>query len=471
MFTVLVVDDEESVRYSFRKLLREPEYRVIGAANGVEALAHLQDQPPDLIILDIQMPGSSGLDILQEIKTRAPKIPVLIITAYGTSERIITAMKHGAHEYIEKPFDIPRMKTLIDETLAMSRKIHREVLLESDDDGGSEADRIIGKSAAIQEVYKMIGRVATSDMSVLILGESGTGKELVARAIYQHSSRADKPFLTMNCAAIPETLLESELFGYEKGAFTGATKRKIGKFQQADAGTLFLDEIGDMGLSTQAKLLRVLQEGSFERLGGDQTLQANVRIIAATNQNLDQQIIEKKFREDLYYRIKVISISLPPLRMRKEDLPELIDYFVKKYSAQLGKEKVTLAPETKTTLHEYDWPGNVREIENVLKRAILLCKGSIITPDIITNDLREKQTPITLNSNQLSATIGNEDLEKYRGRLYKMVMADVERELIVAVLKKVDGNHVQAAKLLGISRVMLYDRIKKYGIKTDVTIK
>jgi two-component system nitrogen regulation response regulator GlnG len=317
----------------------------------------------------------------------------------------------------------------------------------------------------------MIGRVAGSDVSVLLVGESGTGKELVARAIYQHSHRAGKSFLAVNCAAIPETLLESELFGYEKGAFTGATKRKIGKFQQADGGTLFLDEIGDMSLSTQAKLLRVLQEGTFERLGGDETIQCDIRIIAATNKYLEEAIAAKAFREDLYYRIKVITINLPPLRARKEDLPDLIQYFITKHRAQMKGELVSLAPETQQLLKDYDWPGNVRELENVLKRAILLCKSNVITPDIIANDLRPAEKSSERPEGYRLSLFVSGDLENYHGKLYETVMSELERELIVAALKKVSGNQVRAAQLLGISRVMLHDRIEKYGIKTEVIVQ
>ncbi len=471
MHKVLIVDDEDSVRYSFKKLLREPAYRVLEAPDGEAAIAKVQADTPDLIILDIQMPGISGLEVLQRLKSFAPKIPVLMVTAYGNSDRVIAAMKHGAYEYIEKPFDIPRMKALIDEALEVGRLMRTEVLLEPQVSQDETADRIIGKCPAIQEVFKMIGRVAGSDVNVLLIGESGTGKELVARAIYQHSHRADKPFLAVNCAAIPETLLESELFGYEKGAFTGATKRKIGKFQQADGGTLFLDEIGDMSFSTQAKLLRLLQEGTFERLGGDETIQCNVRIVAATNKNLEAAIVEKVFREDLYYRLKVITINLPPLRGRKEDLPDLIQYFIGKHSAQLKSEPVSVAPETLQLLKDYAWPGNVRELENVLKRAILLCKSNVITPDIIADDLRLAEKPAENSKINRLALFVSGDLENYRGKLYETVMSELERELIIAALQKENGNQVRAAQLLGISRVMLHDRIEKYGIKTEVVVQ
>ncbi len=470
MNKILVVDDEESVRYSFSKLLRAPDYQVSGVQNGSEALEKIKQDPPDLVILDIEMPGMSGLEVLQQIKHLAPRIPVLIITAYGSSERVITAMKYGAYEYLEKPFDVPHMRTLIEEALGVGRLMKEEIRVDAAFTDWS-GNYIIGNSTAIKEVYKMIGRVSASDVNILLVGESGTGKELVARAIHQHSNRLEKPFLAVNCAAIPDTLLESELFGYEKGAFTGAVKRKFGKFEQAHRGTLFLDEIGDMNSGIQAKLLRVLQEGTFERLGGSETLHSDVRIIAATNKNLEKAISQRDFREDLYYRLKVITITLPPLRMRKEDIPELLNFFLAKHRAQLNKPDISLAPETMDALIKYDWPGNVRELENVLKRAVLLCKGNIITPDIVADELAgERGAPGEERGERLPAFIpGN--LAEYQGRLYQHVMEEVEKELILAALQAMEGNQVKTAKLLGISRVMLHDRIEKYGIKSKTIIK
>jgi nitrogen regulation protein NR(I) len=468
MYKVLVVDDEESVRYSFKKLLPEPTYRLLGAADGPEALVAVQRQPPDLVILDIQMPGMTGLEVLQRLKRVEPKIPVLIITAHGDSDRVISAMKHGAFEYVEKPLDIPRMKALIDDALEVGRLMRTGVRLEAHCPEDGTADRIIGGSAAVQEVCKMIGRVAASDVNVLLLGESGTGKELVARAIYQHSRRSDGPFLAVNCAALPETLLESELFGYEPGAFTGAKKRRLGRFEQANGGTVFLDEIGDMSLPTQAKLLRVLQEGTFERLGGEETIRVNVKVIAATNKHLEEAIANKEFREDLFYRLKVITITLPPLRMRKEDLPALAHYFLAKHCMRLDKEPLAIAPETMNLLEEYDWPGNVRQLENTLKRSILLCKGNIIRPDDVAADLHSatcKTGDAHVDPLMVRVPV---DLDSYQGMLYDTVTSELEHKLIVAALRNVGGNQVRAARLLGISRAMLSDRIKKYGVTTEV---
>jgi nitrogen regulation protein NR(I) len=469
MHKVLVVDDEESVRYSFHKTLREPKYTVLDAADGPAALEAVRLAAPDMVILDIQMPGMSGLEVLGHLKRIAPKIPVLMITAHGDSERVISAMKLGAFEYIEKPFDVPRLMALIDDALEVSRLTQSEPPVDAPA-ASAFTDKILGNSAAMQEVCKMIGRVAASDVNVLLVGESGTGKELVARAIYQHGTSGSTPFMAVNCAAIPETLLESELFGYERGAFTGAVRRRTGKFELADGGTLFLDEVGDMSLSTQAKLLRVLQEGTFERLGGEETLRVHVKLIAATNQNLEEAIAAKRFREDLYYRLKVITITLPPLRVRKEDLPELAQHFVAKHCVQFERAPLAIAPETLQVLAQHDWPGNVRELENTLKRAILLCPGSVIRPQDIMADLQAARRPGPAPTPEHLTVRVPADLENYQGRLYDTVNAELEHKLIVAVLRHVRGNQVHAARLLGISRVMLHDRIKKYGIKTDVVV-
>jgi two-component system nitrogen regulation response regulator GlnG len=470
MHKVLVVDDEESVRYSFRKTLREPAYQVLDAADGTEALAAVRRAEPDLVILDIEMPGMSGLEVLAQLRSIAPKLPVLVITAHGDSDRVIAAMKHGAFEYIEKPFDIPRLKALIEDALEVGRLMRAGARVEPLVPHGQAAARIIGNSSAMQEVCKMIGRVAASDVTVLLVGESGTGKELVARAIHQHGQAGGAPFLAVNCAAIPETLLESELFGYERGAFTGAFKRRVGKFELADGGTLFLDEIGDMSQSTQAKVLRVLQEGTFERLGGEETIRVRVKVIAATNRNLEEAIAAKAFREDLYYRLKVITITLPPLRVRKEDLPELTQHFVAKFCAQTRREPVAVAPEAMQAIQDHDWPGNVRELENALKRAILLCHGNVIRALDVAPAPRSAAPPTQAPPEDPRTVRVPADLERYDGRLYDAVTSELERKLIVAALGHARGNQVLASRLLGISRVMLHDRMKKYGIKAEITI-
>jgi DNA-binding NtrC family response regulator len=464
MKKILIVDDEDSVRYSFRKLFRDPEYTVLEAANGREGLTVFSREKPDLVLLDIEMPVLGGIEAIQRMKKMAPEIPVLIITAFGTTERVIAAMKYGAYDYLEKPFDVPRLKMIVKEALAMEDVSRGELVVGPESDHPDVADRIVGNSFPIKEVYKMIGRVAASDVSVLLVGESGTGKELVAKAIHKFSNRADKPFLTINCAAIPDSLLESELFGYEKGAFTDAKTSREGKFETADHGTLFLDEIGDMSLTLQAKLLRVLQEGTFERLGSSRSIHADVRVVAATNKNLEAAIQSKDFREDLYYRLKVITITLPPLRMRPDDIPLLVRYFLAKHGHLLHKPGVTLPQETMDKLMSYHWPGNIRELENMIKRAMLLSKSHMLTPDLFESD----QPPVgeraeETGSRPLSSFIPD-DLSAYEGHLYRHVIENVERELIRLALARNGGNQMKTARFLGISRVMLHERMEKYGL-------
>lgn len=469
---ILIVDDEESVLYSFKRFLTEPGYWIGTAQNGSEAISKFTQEPFDLVVLDIRLPDLSGLEVLHKLKAIDPKAVVLIMTAYGTTEIAIQATKLGAYDYFLKPFDIPTIKKVIDDALHCSHLMHTQVVLMSNGAENKQADRIIGNSLLMQEVYKMIGRVADSDVNILIRGESGTGKELIARALYQHSHRSRKPFLAVNCAAIPETLLESELFGYEKGAFTGATRRKTGKFEQANGGSIFLDEIGDMTLSTQAKILRVLQEGRFEHLGGEQTIWVDVRVIAATNRNLEQAIKEGKFREDLYYRIKVVTITLPPLRLRPEDIPELVNYFLDKHSSILKKEGFSIDREATKQMQAYHWPGNVRELENVIRRALVLCKGNIIKKDLITEEFQVNTNGNIVPAEQIpTPIIQKEDLKRYEGVLYEKILSETEKTLIEKVLTETNGNQVQAARILGISRMMLRDRIKKYNIKKEIVIK
>ncbi len=462
---ILIVDDEDIVRYSFRKLFRDPGCEIIEAANGLEALSAIKKEKPDLVLMDIEMPGLTGLEAIQRVKATDPGLPVIIMTAYGTSERVIAAMKYGAFEYLEKPFDMARLKAVITEALEMKRFTDEDDRLEIRPADTHTGEQIIGMSPAIKEVYKMIGKVAGSDASVLLSGESGTGKELMAKAIHRYSDRSDKPFIAINCAAIPDTLLESELFGYEKGSFTDASHSREGKFEAADKGTLFLDEVADMSLPLQAKLLRVLQEGTFERIGSNKTIKVDVRVISATNKNLENCIANRSFREDLYYRLKVITITLPPLRVHTEDIPLLTNYFLSRHCQEMKKPLVTVPPETMEILMHYRWPGNVRELENLLKRALLLSKSNVITPDLLQKELSSSK-PV-----EQEFTSGNihrwipENVEDYEGRLFKHVIDQVEKELIIRALSKMHGNQVKTAKLLGISRAMLHERMEKFGIK------
>ncbi len=465
---ILIVDDEEFVRYSFKKLFTEPGISISEAANGLEALSQIKSVQPDLVLMDIEMPGLSGLETIQRVKKSHPMLPVIIMTAYGTTERVIAAMKYGAFEYIEKPFDVARLKALITEALESKRfsdEENRVDILPADTHTG---EQIIGSSSAIKEVYKMIGKVAASDVSVLITGESGTGKELMAKAIHRYSDRSDKPFIAINCAAIPDNLLESELFGFDKGAFTDASHSKEGKFEIADKGTLFLDEVADMSLTLQAKLLRVLQEGTFERIGSNKTVKVNVRVISATNKNLEVAIASKQFREDLYYRLKVVNLTLPPLRVHPEDIPQLTNYFLSRFCREMKVPMVSIPPETMEQLQRNTWPGNVRELENLLKRALLLSKNNVITPDLVTVEQHTKITSHNVISTDVFSGLIPDNLAEYEGKLFKFVIDQVEKELIEKSLQFTKGNQVKAAKLLGISRAMLVERIEKYDLRTGI---
>jgi nitrogen regulation protein NR(I) len=474
MQTILIVDDDKSIRYSLKRMLEE-KYSILTAQNGEEALGRIHEKLPDLIIMDIKMPGRNGIDILKEIKSIDPKSLVIIMTAYGTTETAIEAMKYGAFDYILKPFPIPQMKGLVEKALALRKLMKEEVTYTPSPvpEGGEE--RIVGSSHKMQEIYKMIGQIAPSDVTVLLRGESGTGKELIARAIYHHSLRSNQPFLPVNCAAIPDTLLESELFGHEKGAFTGALSRHIGKLEQCQGGTIFLDEIGDMSLSTQAKLLRVLQEKSFERLGGMDTIKVDLRLIVATNKDLEEAISNGKFREDLYYRLNVVTLTIPPLRERKEDIPELFSYFLKKFNRELKKEIAGITPSAMEKIISYGWPGNVRQLENVLKRAMVLCQGEWILEDHLLfekgwekreaeEELSKKNVEDLLDAlfkEFLKAPATSQDLD---------MLSNLERGLILRALQKTKGNQLKAAMLLGIHRSTLRGKMEKYNIKKEVLV-
>ncbi len=463
MKKILIVDDEENVRYSFKKFFRDGHTTISEAKNGNEAISLLKKETFDLVLMDIEMPGLSGLEAIQHVKKMHPNLPVIIMTAFGTTERVIAAMKYGAFEYIEKPFDLDRLKEIVKEALYTKYVNTTEAPLPAETKDIESHDEIVGGSIEMKEVFKMIGRVAASDVSVLISGESGTGKELVAKALHRFSDRSEKPFVAINCAAIPDNLLESELFGYEKGAFTDAGQSKAGKFEQADGGTLFLDEIADMSLTLQAKLLRVLQEGTFERLGSNKIIKSNVRIISASNKNLDEAIAEGKFREDLYYRLKVITITIPPLRMRKDDIPLLALHFLGLYTKSLKRPPTLLPDESLEILEKQHWPGNVRQLENLMKRAILLSKNNVITPEVLELELNSG-TMEDVRPPRKSLSALPEDFDHYNGHLYKYVIEQTEKELIHRTLQHTKGNQSRASKLLGISRAMLYERIEKFGI-------
>src|SRR5438067_813824 len=369
MDRLLLIDDEADVQYSFRRIFDSPEIELIAASSGDEGLRVLGRVKSDLVIMDVRMGGVNGLETLRRIRQEDAKLPVIMMTAYGTTQTAIEAMKLGAYDYLLKPFDVPKLKHLVADALKAARDMKQVVsyqpMLESED----YELVIVGRSEAMQEVFKQIGQLAASDATALITGESGTGKEIVARAIYHHSNRSQQSFLAVNCAAIPEQLLESELFGHERGAFTGATLQRIGKFEQCNRGTLFLDEIADMTPATQTKILRVLQSGTFERVGGNQPLQVDVRIIAATNRPLEQAVAKRQFREDLFYRLNVVRVQMPALRDRKSDIRLLVNYFLKKFAREQQHSPKSVGPGVIKVLEKYHWPGNVRELENEIGRA------------------------------------------------------------------------------------------------------
>jgi len=465
--TILIIDDDDQLRKSFDKLLTEEGYRVISAASGEAGLSAIREAIPDLVILDLKLPGISGLETFKVIHELEPKLPVVIMTAYGTTEIAIEATKLGAFEYVLKPFEIPQMLVIIRQALDAGRFMRSPVALNRLP-SAPEKDAIIGSSPAMQETYKAIGRVATTDATVLIRGESGTGKELAARAIYQHSLRADKPFLVINCVAIPETLLESELFGFEKGAFTGAAHRRLGKIEQANGGTVFLDEIGDMPLSLQAKMLRLLQEKSIERLGGRETIQVDVRILAATNRNLEEMIARGQFREDLYYRLKVITIWLPSLDARRSDIPSLTEYYMARYAAELGIVSPGITEEAMKTLASLPWQGNIRELANAIQKALVFNRGIPISrQDIIEAVGGEEDRsgePEEVSLNEVRRWVRSLIRTSKDGNLFDSCVDQFASILIGETLSLTQGNRSQAARVLGLSRPTLYAKIDKYHL-------
>jgi nitrogen regulation protein NR(I) len=478
MDKLLLIDDEADVQYSFRRTFESPEIELATASSGEEGLKLIPKFKPDLVLMDIRMGGMSGLETLRRIRQMDSKLLVILMTAYGTTQMAIEAMKLGAYDYLLKPFDVPKLKEIVSNALKAARDMKQVVsyqpLLESEDyDLG-----IVGRSEEMQQVFKVIGQLAASDATALITGESGTGKELVARAIYHHSNRSQQPFLAVNCGAIPEQLLESELFGHERGAFTGATLQRIGKFEQCNKGTIFLDEIGDMTPATQTKILRVLQSGTFERVGGNQPIKVDVRIIAATNKPLEQAVAARQFREDLFYRLNVVRVHIPPLRERREDIPLLVNYFLKKFARDQQRTPKSVATNVIKALGKYHWPGNVRELENAIRRAHVMAKGEAI----LTGDLPPEITGQT-SAGLLPPSPGDgaaaNDAAALARQLFQWARRDpklkiipsVERELVIQALKESENNQVHAAKLLGITRATLRKRIEKFGIQRKLKIQ
>jgi len=470
---ILVADDEESIRWFLSKLLRKKGFTVDLARDGDEALRLIRSESYDLAILDIKMPGVSGLDLLDKVRELKADLLVVIMTAETVMKNAVEAMKRGAYDYLTKPLEIDVLDAIIEKAnRAREMTLQVSTLKEELKEHYLLENGIIGNSAPMREVYKTIGKVAPSDMTVLIQGESGTGKELIARAIHYNSRRLVKPFIAMNCAAIPKELLESELFGHEKGSFTGATERKPGKFEQANGGTIFLDEIGDMPLELQAKILRVLQEREITRTGGSQNITVDVRIVAATNQDLQQLVQQRLFREDLYYRLNVVPINLLPLRERREDILLLVEHFLQKTCAELDIQLKKIEQAALDRLVANSWPGNVRELENVIKRAVILSSDPLLTTDDFPVLLAAAGSGDGGNDLSLEALVDRKlrasfvNVEKLdEGDIYNMVIEQVERPLISFLLEKTRWNQVRAANILGINRNTLRKKITDLGIE------
>jgi two-component system nitrogen regulation response regulator GlnG len=467
---LLVVDDEPNIVFSLSECLGSSTLSVISAGTAREGIELVRVKRPDVVILDIRLPDMSGLDAYDRIRAIDPRLPVIMFTAYARTETAIEAMRRGAYEYLLKPVDFRMLREVVGRALEVSRLSRVPAVVQEADAQDLSADHIVGNSGAMQEIYKAIGRVAPQDATVLLWGESGTGKELVARAIYHYSRRSGAPFLAINCAALPESLLESELFGHERGAFTGADQRRIGKFEQVNGGTIFLDEIGDMTPATQAKALRLLQQQQFERVGGNETISTDVRIIAATNQDLPAMVEQGRFRQDLYYRLSGFTIRLPPLREHREDLPLLAEHFIRQCNLELRKEVRSITTDAFHALEQHTWPGNVREFQSAIKYAMLQATGEVITADCLPKSCLAGQradvpepagTPGELAD---LAQLVRQYLAEGRGDIYRLVNGVVDRVLLAEVLRHFEGHQQQAAEALGISRMTLRSKLRALGL-------
>jgi two-component system nitrogen regulation response regulator GlnG len=502
--SVLIIDDDAEIRYSLHRVLSSHGYRVGAASSGKEGIASARREQPRVIFLDNRMEGMSGIETLQHLRTACPGAMVILMTAFGTTQTAIEAMKFGAFDYIIKPFDVQKVLSLTEGALRANRELeaartHYIPLLNSDD----YKEGIVGSSEKMQSVLKMIGQVAANDFTVLITGESGTGKELVARCLHQHSHLADKPFMAVNCAAIPENLIESELFGHERGSFTGAAQQRIGIFEQCDGGTIFLDEIGDMAPATQTKILRAIQQGEIQRVGGTGVIRVKVRLIAATNKDLEKMVADKSFREDLYYRLNVVRMRLPSLRERLEDVPPLVDFMLQRLVKTQRSRVAQISPEALNALTHYRWPGNVRELENVIQRATVMAKGETILPKDLPpevsacavyeevasapaeggeasvaaapaapRDASAAPTPAKADAAPLPAgeAISFDDAcdilyQRVRADNAQSILDDIERAMIVRALKETQGNQVRTAAILGITRATLRKRIDDFKLR------
>jgi DNA-binding NtrC family response regulator len=479
---ILVIDDDRSVRHVISKAFEGSDVEVVAAATAADGMRLLDEIRPEAVLLDVMLPETSGLDLFAQIHEADAKLPVIFITSHASSETAIKAMTLGAFDYLLKPLDLTQIQDLVRQALEIRRLMNTPVEIPGAVDAQANGravpvigDSLVGRSLQMQDVYKAIGRVAPQDVTVLVRGESGTGKELVARAVYQHGPRSKGPFLAVNCAAIPDALLESELFGHEKGSFTGADQRRIGKFEQCSGGTLFLDEIGDMSPLVQSKVLRVLQSQEFERVGGNTTIKTDVRVIAATNRNLEQMVEAGDFRSDLYYRLSGFTIHLAPLRERRDDLIPLLDKFLAIFSRDLHKDVHGISPEAIDVLLNYSWPGNVRELQNVLKQTLLRSAGPVIIPDFLPDKVRHPEKHAPAEEADGSATdlrdFVDEHLTDEATNLYADALEFMERYVVTRVLRSCDGNQSQAARILGITRGCLRSKVRALNISIDARVR
>lgn len=480
----LVVDDDRTVREMVRRSLNKINVGMIPAGTAEEALQVIRTTPPEVVLLDIMLPVVSGLDVFREIRELDRRLPVLFITSSSESNVAIEAMQLGAFDYLAKPLDLPKLNELVSKAIENRRLMNIPVALPVGGQKPSNGDQFVGRSPQMLEVFKSIGRVASENVNVLIRGESGTGKELVARAIYQHSPRSEECFMAVNCAALTETLLESELFGYEKGAFTGADRQRIGKFEQCNGGTIFLDEVGDMSQLTQGKVLRLLQEQKFERVGGNKTIETDVRIIAATNRNLEQMVKDGTFREDLFYRLNGMTISLPPLRERGNDIALLVEYYLNQACYEMSRTEIEgISSEALDLLLQYHWPGNVRELQSVVRQSLLNSTSPVIVPSFLPEEVASRFTADSLLFEEAAPVEDDQGLplsdlqlfvdqriEAQTTDLYSETLEVMERYLLTRVLNETGGNQTRAAEILGITRGKIRDRIAQFGISLEKTV-
>lgn len=461
---VLLIEDDRNIATGLQKAMRANGYDVEMQPRGDDGLALALAESFDIVITDLKLPGTDGLELVRQLHQAKPKLPIILITAHGTTETAIDATKWGAYDYVPKPFEVEELLDLTSKALESSRLMSEPVEM---GDAISGRTAIIGKSRAMQNIYKEIGRVAATSVTVLIRGDTGTGKELIARAIYQHSDRANAPFIAINCAAIPEALLESELFGHERGSFTGADARRIGRFEQANGGTIFLDEIGDMDANLQAKLLRVLQEKTIQRVGGRESISVDVRVIAATHRDLEAAIRERLFREDLFYRLSVVTIKLPLLNQRLDDIPDMVRYFLRRYGPEAGVAAPAITPEAISFLQSQTWPGNVRELENTVRKALLIARDYTISLIHVKEVLAASRAPAAVSTQSHASYITNLMDQVERGEIqnaFSRMLADLEPELYSQAIARAQGNITKAAQWLGVTRLKMREKLKEFDL-------